>query len=140
MIVSCIFCSIAERSAPAWVIHEEEHVLGFLDLNPATRGHALVIPRQHADDIWSITPEAFALVARATHTVAARLRDALAPAGMTLFQANRPAGWQDVFHLHLHVVPRYEGDSLTRPWHSSVDGRDQLPAVAEQLGGRLVSE
>ncbi len=126
------------RSAPAYVIYEDEHTIGFLDRNPATRGHALVIPRQHAEDVWGIEADTFASVARTTHTVAALLRSRLQPDGVTLFQANRSAGWQDVFHLHMHIVPRYTGDSLVRPWRSSSQNRGELSVVAEALGGRLV--
>ena len=137
--VRCIFCSVAGRSAPAYVIYEDERTVGFLDRNPATRGHALVIPRHHADDIWSIDRDTFASVAQATHAVAALIRTRLNPHGVTLFQANRRAGWQDVFHLHMHVVPRYNGDALIRPWQASLE-HDDLAAVAEQLGGALVPE
>lgn len=65
--VACVFCSIVAGSSPAYLIHEDEHSVAFLDLNPATEGHTLVVPRHHADDIWSIEPAAFAAVARTTH-------------------------------------------------------------------------
>ena len=137
--VTCILCSVARRSAPAYVIYEDERTVGFLDRNPATRGHALVIPRHHADDIWSIDRETFASVAQATHAVAALIRIRLSADGVTLFQANRRAGWQDVFHLHMHVVPRYDGDALIRPWEASLEHNDLAP-VAKQLGGGLVPQ
>jgi histidine triad (HIT) family protein len=65
--------------------------------------------------------------------VADRIRDVLAPDGLTLFQANRRAGWQDVFHVHLHVVPRWAGDVLIKPWHGAVADRNDVPAIGARL-------
>jgi len=108
--------------------------VAFLDRNPAADGHTLVVPRLHAEDIWAISEEAFAEVATATHAVARLIGERLTPDGVTLFQANRPAGWQDVFHLHVHVVPRWHGDGLLRPWGISASGRSGIEQVAERLG------
>jgi histidine triad (HIT) family protein len=142
--VSCIFCAIVAGAAPVHVVHEDEHSLAFLDIHPATRGHCLVVPRRHADDLWAIEADDLAHVARTTHVVADRLRNRLQPEpeGITLFQANRRAGWQDVFHLHVHVVPRYRDDGLVRPWTLSTTttaaaaaagADDDLAAVAAAL-------
>lgn len=135
--MSCVFCSVVHGLSPAYLVHEDEDTVAFLDVNPATEGHTLVVPRQHAEDVWSIDSDGFVAVARATHAVAAHIRERLRPDGVTLFQANRRAGWQDVFHLHVHVVPRYEGDDLVRPWKKSPDRRARLPTVIERLGGTL---
>ena len=131
--MSCVFCAIASGEAPAHLVHDDGRCIAFLDINPATRGHCLVVPRGHVEDIWSADSETFGDVARATHTVAALVRDRLAPDGLTLFQANRHHGWQDGFHLHVHVVPRYRNDSLVRPWTLSSRGRDDLADVARVL-------
>lgn len=132
--MSCIFCAIVDGKAPAHVVHEDERCVGFLDINPATRGHCLVVPRRHVDDIWDSDGDLFADVARAAHAVSGLLRERLEPAGITLFQANRRAGWQDVFHLHIHVVPRYEDDQLVRPWTLSAGTAEDLASVAGALG------
>jgi histidine triad (HIT) family protein len=131
--VSCIFCSIVNASAPAHVVYEDDTCVGLLDINPATPGHCLVVPRRHVDDIWDCDGDVFADVARAAHAVAALLRTRLEPEGITLFQANRRAGWQDVFHLHVHVVPRYADDGLVRPWTLSAGSSDSLATVAARL-------
>jgi histidine triad (HIT) family protein len=129
----CVFCAIASGIAPARIVFEDEATLAFLDIAPAVEGHTLVIPRRHAPDLWASSADDAAAVMRTAHAVARRIRDVLGPEGLTLFQANRSAGWQDIYHLHVHVVPRHQGDGLVRPWHS-------VPADAEaltRLGSRL---
>lgn len=125
----CIFCSIVNGSSSAWVVGESQAALGMLDINPVTPGHTLVLPKRHARDIWAVSADDFTAVADLTRSLAAILDERFAPDGLTLFQANRDAGWQDVFHLHVHLVPRYTGDELVRPWVSTPDGRDELEAV-----------
>lgn len=133
----CAFCAIVSGAGPAHVMLEDERAMAFLDRNPATRGHTLVVPKVHARNLWTIDEPAFAAVATMVRAVAHLLRERLRPDGVTLFQANERAGWQDVFHLHVHVVPRYRGDGLVRPWQMAYDGgRDDLAAVAGVLAGR----
>lgn len=129
----CIFCAITQRTSPAWIVGESEAALAILDINPATIGHTLVMPKRHAQDIWDVEPDDFQAVADLSRSVAALLEERLKPKGMTLFQANRTAGWQDVFHLHVHLVPRYGDDGLVRPWVSSPDGREELETVHRTL-------
>jgi histidine triad (HIT) family protein len=135
---SCIFCRIVAGAEPSWQVYQNEHAYAFLDRFPATPGHTLVVPRTHATDIWDISREDAGHLMETVHDVAALLDERLQPAGMTLFQANRTAGWQDVFHMHIHLVPRYTDDTLRRSWvPQSVTGQDldkvhsrlrQLPA------------
>lgn len=113
----CVFCGVATGRERAWVVDEDEWTMSFLDGSQVTEGHTLVIPRRHVADIWDITGEDMQRVATAVHRVAGLLRARLDPPGLTLFQANRSAGWQDVFHLHVHVVPRHPGDRLVLPWN-----------------------
>ena len=138
-VMSCVFCSIIAGDAPAHVIYEDEQCVGILDINPATRGHCLVLPWEHVEDLWAIDASRFGEVARATHAVAALLHDNLAPDGLTIFQANRRAGWQDVFHLHVHLVPRYREDGLVRPWTMTTKELD-LASVAERVRARADGE
>lgn len=123
--MDCIFCAIAAGEAEAEVVYSDERVVAFLDANPATDGHVLVVPRAHARGILDIEDEDAAAVLRAAVRVARAIDGALAPEGFTLFQANEPAGWQDVFHLHVHVVPRWTGDGLTQPWTSALASGDR---------------
>jgi histidine triad (HIT) family protein len=135
MTSGCIFCSIVAGVEPVHVIAESERALAFLDINPATEGHTLVIPRTHAADIWDLDPEDGRAAWSLGQEVAALLRERLAPDGMTLFQANGRAGWQHVFHFHLHVVPRWQGDPLKGPWEMRSGDPAALAAVAERLRG-----
>jgi histidine triad (HIT) family protein len=130
---ACVFCDIVAGRGPADVVGENERALALMDINPANEGHVLVISRAHAEDIWNLDVEdgrdVWALAMRIAHGI----RGGLAPDGMTLFQANRVAGWQDVFHFHLHLVPRWDGDDLIRPWTPSAAGRDHIASVAERI-------
>jgi histidine triad (HIT) family protein len=112
---------------------ESNRATAFLDINPASRGHTLVIPRSHASDIWALTDEDADEVWRLTRRVANRLREVLEPEGLTLFQANGRAGWQDVFHVHIHLVPRWTGDGLIKPW----EGTPGDPSALDRLAARL---
>ena len=112
--MECIFCAIVAGDATSWPVYEDEHCCAFLDVNPLTRGHTLVIPRRHATDLLALTEDEAQQVMRATLRVAQLLEARLTPAGLNLIQANRAAAMQTVFHMHMHVVPRYEGDGLFR--------------------------
>jgi histidine triad (HIT) family protein len=115
---SCVFCAIVGGRAPAHRLLEDEHTVSFLNIAPATLGHALVVPRRHADDLWDLEDDEHARVARAAGRVARLLRGALEPAGMNLVHATGTAAWQSVFHFHIHVVPRYRADELQVMWRS----------------------
>ncbi|MGW2160033.1 HIT family protein [Nonomuraea sp. NPDC001699] len=129
----CVFCDIAGRRLPAALLYEDESTMAFLDITAVTEGHTLVIPKAHAADIWDISPEDAAAVMRTAHRMAARIKQVLAPDGMTLFQANRAAGWQDVFHFHLHLVPREDADHLHRPWSAAPVSLASLEPVRARL-------
>lgn len=129
----CVFCAIVRGTLPAHRVHEDDATLAFLDINPAAKGHTLVVPKQHADDLFTVDAEEAAAVMRTVRLVARRIDELLAPDGLTLVQTNRPAGWQDVFHLHVHLVPRWEGDGLARPWTPRPGRPEDLETVAARL-------
>jgi histidine triad (HIT) family protein len=114
------------------VVYEDERVVAFLDINPATEGHVLLVPRAHARTIYDLDEADAAAMMVAATRVARALRSALEPHGLTLFQANEEAGWQDVFHVHLHLVPRWPDDRLISPWTDALVTSD-LPAVADRI-------
>jgi histidine triad (HIT) family protein len=130
---ACVFCGIVTRVEPSRVIGANGGAVAFLDINPAGQGHTLVVPRSHADNIWDLTPESGEAVWRLTMDVARRLKEVLRPDGLTLFQANGGAGWQDVFHFHMHLVPRWTNDELTKPWTSTAGDPQELDALAARL-------
>jgi len=129
----CLFCKIVAGEVPATRVHEDERTVGFMDINPATRGHMLVVPREHAADVHAIDSEDLAACALAAKGLAARLRDRLGADGVNLLNSAGPAAWQTVFHFHLHVIPRYENDPLRLPWSPAPGDRDEIAAAAEEL-------
>jgi len=129
----CIFCAIVAGASPSLRVAESDMALAFLDVNPATRGHTLVVPKRHADDIWDLSVEDSVATWSLVKETATMLQAKLKPDGMTLFQANRRAGRQDVFHFHVHVVPRWTGDAQIRPWESVAADRSELEHVAALL-------
>jgi histidine triad (HIT) family protein len=131
----CLFCKIVAGELPATIVGEDERTIAFMDINPATRGHALVIPRAHARDIHAIDPDDLQAVALAAQRLATRARDKLAADGVNLLNSNGPAAWQTVFHFHVHVIPRYERDPLRLPWVPRSGDMDEIKAAAAQLTG-----
>lgn len=117
----CTFCRVAAEDPWDQIFYSDDEAVAFLDIAPATRGHTLVVPRRHSSDIFSIDEAGFRAAARTVHRVAHLLEDRLSPDGLSIFQSNRAAGWQDVFHLHVHLVPRWDNDPLVRPWDAAVD-------------------
>jgi histidine triad (HIT) family protein len=108
--VECVFCRIAAREVPAYVVAEDEHALAFLDLRMAARGHSLVIPKRHVEHLWDSDVETAAAVMRLAHQVAGLIHERLRPDGLTLRQNTGEASGQVVPHLHVHLVPRWHGD------------------------------
>jgi histidine triad (HIT) family protein len=131
--IDCIFCAVAEGQAPSYRVAGSDRALAVLDINPAADGHTLVMPRAHASDIWELPIEDGRDMWSLTQEVASLLRERLRPDGMTLFQANGRAGWQDVFHFHLHVVPRWKDDQLVKPWHDALADPTDLESIVERL-------
>lgn len=131
--MDCIFCSIIEGNAPSWGLYEDDVAVAFLDIGQATPGHTLVVSRMHAADIWSLSEDEAASVMRSVHRVAAQLRHTLQPLGMNITQSNGPAAWQEVFHYHVHLVPRYGNDDLVPPWRPTRPSSEALAAVQRRI-------
>lgn len=131
----CVFCAIVLEQSRAWKVHEDDDTLAFLDIRPATRGHSIVIPKQHASDIWSIDRVLIGKVMQTAHYVAATLQNRFNPDGMSLSQSNGKAAGQDVFHFHIHVVPRYIGDQVVKSWPSDLATHQKLDDVLRTIHG-----
>ncbi len=138
----CPFCEIAAREAPdAREVYRDDMVIAFFPLEPATLGHTLVAPRRHVRDIWDIDEELAGHVAAVTLRTAHAVRAAMDPAGLNVIQSNGLTATQTVLHLHVHVVPRWEGDGLGRIWppetHYSEDQKDHAwQAIRDHFGDR----
>jgi histidine triad (HIT) family protein len=131
--MDCIFCAILAGALPAAVIDETDHALAFMDINPATRGHCLVIPKIHASDLLEITDDDLKHCTALARRVARRAVDALDADGINILNSCGRAAWQTVFHFHIHVVPRYLGrDGLELPWVPT-PGDPQVIAEAATL-------
>ena len=129
----CLFCKIVAGELPATVVDSDEHTVSFMDISPATRGHVLVIPREHHKDLWEIDPDALAACMRQAQRVAQRQREALGADGVNVLNSCAAPAWQTVFHFHIHVIPRYEGDPLRLPWVPEEGDLDEIRAAGEEL-------
>jgi histidine triad (HIT) family protein len=129
----CIFCKIAAGEAPATIVHEDERTIAFMDINPATRGHVLIIPRRHSRDLLEIAVEDLQAVAAVAQELARQAVDRLGADGVNLINSCGRAAWQVIFHFHMHVIPRYEGDPLKLPWVPGEGDRDEIAAAADKL-------
>lgn len=129
----CIFCKIVAGELPATIVDEDERTVAFMDINPATRGHTLVVPRRHAQDLLSIDPEDLCATAAAAQRLAGRMSERLGAAGINVLNSCGAAAWQTVFHFHLHVIPRYDGDPLRLPWLPAAGEAEEIATAAQEL-------
>ena len=129
----CIFCKIVAGELPAQIVDEDELTVTFMDINPATRGHMLAIPRRHSRDLLEIEREDLEAVAVAAQRAARKAHDRLGPDGVNLLNSQGQAAWQTVFHFHIHIIPRYEGDPLRLPWTPGPGDPDEIAAAADEL-------
>jgi histidine triad (HIT) family protein len=120
---------------PATIVDEDERTIAFMDIAPATRGHALVIPRAHAPDLLSVGTEDLQAVAVASQRLAARSKERLGADGINLLNSCGAAAWQTVFHFHVHVIPRYRDDPLRLPWVPGPGDPAEIAAAAQELVG-----
>lgn len=125
----CIFCKIVAGEIPSKKIYEDENFFAFLDIFPATRGHSLVIPKAHFSDIHSTPADVYGGIAATAKKVADLLQSKLNSEGTTIFQMNKEAGWQTVFHAHMHVIPRWSDDGLHKPWDIAPADNAELAAL-----------
>jgi len=132
-LVSCLFCRLVSGEIPSTRIFEDATTIAFMDINPGTRGHALVIPKAHAADIHDVAPDVLADMARTAQRVASAAKEHLGCAGVNLVQSSGAAAFQSVFHIHLHVIPRYEGDGVRLPWTPTPGDKSAIADVAEKL-------
>jgi histidine triad (HIT) family protein len=137
---ACPFCEIAAGRMESDVVCEDDYVVCFLDRSPATPGHVLVVSRKHRRDIWEITPEEGAAAFGAARLLAEVARNDLGAAGVNLKQNNGSKAGQDVFHFHLHVVPRYTNDTVlpgcvwgVPPWEPPTSDDEERRHIAETI-------
>jgi len=130
---SCIFCRIVRKQAPASVVYEDDAVIAFLDIRPLNMGHTLVIPKAHYVDIFDAPEEQISQVHKVSKRIAIAVKKATGAEGVSIIQQNGKAAGQDIFHLHVHVVPRFEGQKLAAFNELKVVERAKLDGVAEEI-------
>jgi len=129
----CLFCKIVAGELPSQRVYEDELTVAFMDINPATRGHLLVVPRAHSADLLEVGLVDLAATVGTAQRLAALVRQRLGASGVNLLNCCGAAAWQTVFHFHVHVIPRYTDDPLRLPWTPQAGDPEQIVAVAEQL-------
>ncbi len=133
----CVFCKIVAKQIPATVVHEDELTLAFMDIGQVNPGHVLVALKAHAENLYALDEAQAAAVARSCARVARAIRDAFSPGGLSVYQANgKPAG-QTVFHYHVHLLPRQEGDGMELTWPVKNPPRERLEEYAARIRARL---
>jgi len=130
---SCLFCRIVAGELPAQIVGHDARTIAFMDINPATDGHLLVVPRAHASDLFEIGDEDLAAVIGAAARMAKRQRERLGADGVNLINSAGAAAWQTVFHFHVHVIPRYADDPLRLPWVPAAGDAERIAAIADRL-------
>jgi histidine triad (HIT) family protein len=129
----CLFCKIVAGDIPSTRVFEDERTIAFMDINPGTRGHLLVIPREHSADLLEIGEQDLAACALTAQRMARLVKERLGADGVNLVNSCGAVAWQTVLHFHIHVIPRYAGDPLRLPWQPAPGDRDEIAAAAREL-------
>ena len=136
--MASIFSRIIRGEIPAAKIYEDDLTFAFLDINPASRGHTLVICKEELPGLLDLSPELLAAVTRTTQIVTRALVETLQPDGFNLIQNNGKAAGQVVFHFHVHIIPRWEGDGAVRGWRPGTTSSEELRELANQIAAHVV--
>jgi len=129
----CIFCRILAGDLPATIVEEDARTIAIMDIAPATRGHALVIPRVHSADLLSVDPEDLQASVMTAQRLALRAKEHLGAEGVNLINSCGARAWQSVFHFHIHMIPRYADDPLQLPWAPAAGDPNEIAAAAQEL-------
>jgi len=130
---TCVFCRIVRRKAEASVVFEDDETMAFLDIRPLHMGHTLVIPKAHYVDIFDTPLKQIALVQETAKKVALAVKKATGADGISIIQQNGKAAGQDIFHLHIHVVPRFVGIKLAAFGEIKTVEREKLESMAKEI-------
>jgi histidine triad (HIT) family protein len=134
---NCIFCKIVNRQAPASIVYEDEQILAFMDIRPVSEGHTLVIPKPHFVDIFDTPAGTLAAIHRITKPLATAIKAVTQADGISIVQQNGKAAGQDIFHLHVHIIPRFEGHKLPHFGDLTIVSRETLDEMAKKIRTQL---
>ena len=129
----CIFCKIVAGEIPAHKVYEDDQTLAFMDIGQVNPGHVIVALKPHAETLFDVSQEQAGAVFETAHKVAAAVRSAFSPEGLTVLQANGKAGWQTIAHFHLHVLPRHTDDGVALTWPAKNPPQEELAALAARI-------
>ena len=135
---NCIFCKISNGEIPSSTVYEDEMFRVILDLSPATKGHALVLPKQHYRNIFDIDEKTASKLFVVASKVARAMKETLKCDGMNIVQNNEEIAGQTVFHFHLHIIPRYVGDGQNINWTPGNSNTEELQQIAAQIKNEIV--
>lgn len=130
---NCIFCKLANGVFPTNTIYEDEEFRVILDLEPATKGHALILPKDHYKNLYELPDETAAKVMKLAKKMAIHMTDKLQADGFNLVQNNNEVAGQTVFHFHMHLIPRYNDDGQKIDWNKSEPSAEELVAIREKI-------
>lgn len=133
----CIFCKIANGDIPANALYEDDTVKVIFDLGPASKGHVLILPKNHFADIYELDEGTASHVFCVAVKVANAMKRALNPAGLNIVQNNGEAAGQTVFHFHMHLIPRYEGDTVNVAWKPGEITNEQIAQLKDEISKYL---
>ncbi|MDD9877446.1 MAG: HIT family protein [Magnetovibrio sp.] len=137
LVEDCIFCKIIRGEIPSFKVFEDDQTFAFMDINPINPGHALVIPKFHAENLYATPDEWFGPTMATVRRVATAVDKVVQPEGMNLLQANGPGAKQSVFHLHMHIIPRSADDGATMNWELVPGDMDAIGALAEEIAAAV---
>lgn len=132
----CLFCKIIDGSIPSTKIYEDEYVYAFMDIGPLTKGHTLLIPKEHCANVFEMSEETAANLFKVAPRIANAIKDTFKPAGMNLLNNNGAPAGQSVFHFHLHFIPRYDATDGFKPtWNTKED--EYTPEILQKLSKEI---
>ena len=133
----CIFCKLANGNIPVEAVYEDDTVKAIFDASPASEGHILILPKDHADNIYELTDDQAAGIFKAAKKISRAMRDSLEYDGLNVVQNNGEAAGQTVFHFHMHLIPRYKGDKVNVGWQPGELTQESLTALKEKVTAKM---
>ncbi|HHX55927.1 MAG TPA: HIT family protein [Clostridiales bacterium] len=137
---NCVFCKIINNEIPSNVVYEDEDFKVILDNAPATRGHAILLPKKHFSNIYEMDSDTAAKVFTVARKVAKAMKEVLKCSGLNLLQNNGEVAGQTVFHFHLHFIPRYEDDGVVFRWNPSKYQEGEASDIAKEIGDSMINK
>ena len=134
---NCIFCKIAAGEIPSATVYEDEDFRVIMDISPASKGHAIILPKTHASNIFEVDDAVASKIFVVAKKVATAMKEELNCDGINILQNNGEVAGQTVFHLHVHLLPRYKGDKISIKWSHQDKYQDDFASLAKAISARI---